>query len=130
MLQMAENFAICSKILMCLMMKPKSLSFCMLKYWLKHTRKVLYITMLYGKEHFKFRVSLWVDPIIKEVKRVKATVIEGVEAVYSLNTISDEHRPFCGGSSRMEIMNITLWVKLAFKIHSFSTTVTETLGIQ
>lgn len=81
--------------------------FCMLKYWLNHTRKVLYVTMLYGKEHFKFRVSLRVDPIIKEVKWVKATVFQGVEAVYSLNTISDEQRPFCGGSSRMEIMNIT-----------------------
>lgn len=42
--------------------------------------------------------------------------MEAVEAAYSLNKPSDEQRPFYGGSSRMEIKNVTLWIKPAFKI--------------
>lgn len=63
---------------------------------------------------------------------MKPTVIEAVEAAYSLNTPSDEKRPFYGGSSRTEIKHVTLRSKPAFKIvvHSFGTAGIETLEIK
>lgn len=77
---------------------------------------MLCIGILYGKVCFKFRVLLKVWHYIQSKTRVKPPVTEAVEAAYSLNTPSDEQRPFYGGSARMEIKNITLWIKPSLKI--------------
>lgn len=81
---------------------------------------------------FKFRVPLRVDPIVKEVKQEWNLQLLRLLKLPILNAPSDQQRPFYGGSSRMEIKNITLYIKPAFKVivYSFGIAVIETLEIQ